>query len=133
MAVAARRPAAGVQKALYQRLTAAGLAVYDHVDETAEGVYVTIGEISTESARNAHDRFGRDTTVWVHVWDRQRTWDRANAAADDVVRLVDHQPMTVPGHHVVSVKFEFGQNFWDEDPEIRHVALRFRVTTEQEE
>ena len=133
MAVAARRPAAGIQRALYQRLTAAGLAVYDHVDETAEGVYVTIGEISTESARNAHDRYGRDTTVRVHVWDRQRTWDRVNAAADRITELVDHQPMTVPGHHVVSVTFEFGQNLWDENPEIRHVALRFRITTEQEE
>ncbi|MFD0773372.1 DUF3168 domain-containing protein [Streptomonospora algeriensis] len=140
MALVARRPARGIQTALYQRLSAdteleaLGAPVLDYVDEhTRPRRYITIGEISTESPDNAHDMLGLATTVYVHVWDVDgRTWDWPNDVADRVVQLVDHQPMTVPGHHVISVRFEFSQNIPDED-ESRHVPIRFRITTETDQ
>ncbi|MDA2805703.1 DUF3168 domain-containing protein [Nocardiopsis suaedae] len=139
MALVARRPARGIQTALFQRLSGdsalAGLGaqVRDHVDEQLPHPYVSIGEISTEAPNNAHDMLGRDTTIYVHAWSTQRSWDEANDIADRIVQLVDHQPMTVPGHRVVAVRFEFGQNVPDEDDRIRHVAMRFRITTETEQ
>lgn len=128
------RPAAGIQRALYERLNGSlPCPVYDYVDETAAHPYVTIGEISTESADNTHDGLGRDTTIYLHVWSKERGWSQANGIADAATTLVDHQPLTVPGHHTVSVRFEFGQNITDQDPAIRHVVLRFRINTEHEQ
>lgn len=139
MALVARRPARGIQTAIYQRLSAdaelAGLGaqVRDYVDEDLRHPYVSIGEITTEAPDNAHDMIGRATTIYTHVWSKERAWDEANDIADRVTQLLDHQPMTVPGHRVVSVRFEFGQNLRDENPQIRHVAMRFRITTETEQ
>lgn len=128
------RPAAGIQRALYDRLNGTiSCPVYDYVDEAAAHPYVTIGEISTESADNTHDGLGRETTIYVHVWSKERGWTQANDIADEVTTLVDHQPLDIDGHHTVSVRFEFGQNITDQNPQIRHVVLRFRITTEQEQ
>lgn len=128
------RPMAGIQTAIFERLAAddeLGAAVFDHVPEGAPYPYVVIGE-AIETPNNWHGGHGRDTTVNLHVWSRQRGFSEANRIADRITQLLDHQPMTVPGHAVISVRHEFSQTLRDTDPEIRHVPIRFRITTEQE-
>lgn len=133
------RPMGPLQTAIYQRLTDAedlGAAVYDFVDEpdAASWPYITIGD-GIETPANSHDSIGRETTLYLHVWSRYRGFSEANAVASRMTSLLDHQgdALDVDGQRVVSIRFEFSQNLRDPDPRIRHVAIRFRVRTEQQQ
>ena len=132
------RPVGDLTTAIFQRLTAdpdLGAAVYDFVDESgaASWPYITIGE-GIETPANRHDSIGRETTLYLHVWSRYRGFAEADAVAKRVNALLDHRPaeLSVEGQRVVSIRFEFSQNLRDPDPRIRHVAIRFRIRTEQQ-
>lgn len=126
-----------LQIALYERLTGdaelMGLVtgVFDHAPEGQAQPYVTIGE-TLSTPDNAHGVFGRQVVATVHVWTRARGNAPGQAIAARIVALLDHRPLSVVGHRVVSVRCEFDQALRDPDPEIRHHVLRFRITTTQE-
>lgn len=128
-----------VQMAVYGRLTgdeelmALITGVYDHVPETVAFDYVTIGE-ATEIPDNRHGGFGRETVAALHVWTRHRGHGPGLRIAARVTTLLDHQALTVEGLHHVSTRFEFSQTLIDPEPpgDIRHISMRFRITTEQE-
>lgn len=107
--------------------------VFDEVN--AGGVpepYITIGE-AIETPDNSHDRFGRQGLFAVNIWTRYRGYKQALELKSRVIQLLDHQPLDLGEDlHHVSTHFEFAQNLRDEDdPEIRRVLVRFRVSTEQ--
>jgi hypothetical protein len=126
-----------LQIALYDRLTGdAELAalvsgVFDRVPETKPLDYVHIGEwLSTPD--NSHGSFGRQAVATLHVWTRAEGNAKGQAIAARIVALLDHQPLEVDGHRVVSIRCEFDQALRDPDPQVRHHVLRFRITTSQE-
>lgn len=105
--------------------------VFDEVPEGTPYPYVTLGE-ALEQPDNAHDRFGRQSVLTLHVWSLHRGFSEANAIASRVVALLDHNPLTVVGRHHVVTRYEFSQSLRDPDtPGLRHIPLRFRVITEQ--
>jgi hypothetical protein len=128
-----------VQAAVYARLTgdAALMAlitgVYDYVPEDVVFDYVHIGE-STEIPSNRHGGFGRETGITLHVWSKYRGHSRGLRIAARITELLDHRPLTIAGLHHVSTRFEFSQTLTDPEPpgDIRHIPMRFRITTEQE-
>lgn len=105
--------------------------VYDGAPEGAPYPYVVLGE-AVETPRNAHGAFGAEVLADVHVWDQARTFSTAQRVAGRVRALLDHQPLAVAGHVVVSVRHEQTQTLRDPDPELRHLLVRIRITTEQE-
>lgn len=125
-----------VQTALYERLTgdadlmALLTGVFDDVPEGTPEPYLVVGE-SIETPDNRHGNFGRQTVTTLHVWSRQRGFAEASAIADSVVRVLDHQPLSISGRRHIVTRFEFSQALRDPDPGLRHVPLRFRVVTEQ--
>lgn len=130
-----------LQLAMYQRMTGdaalTGLAtggVHDFVPEDRVYPYITLGEI-IETPDNRHGGFGRSIVVILHVWSRARGFAEALEIKARIVELFDHQPLAVDGQHVVSVRFEQARTLTDpkEPGDIRHVPVRFRVTTEQTE
>lgn len=131
-------PLAPVQAAVLQRLktdpTLGALVsgVFDYLPETTPFPYVMVGE-ATQIPRNAHDAFGRETVVTLHVWSQHRGYAPALQIADRITTLLDHQPLTVVGLHHVVTRYEFSQTLTDPEPPgtIRHVVLRYRVVTEQ--
>ncbi|MEU2450054.1 DUF3168 domain-containing protein [Streptomyces sp. NPDC012765] len=128
-----------VQQAVYGRLTADEelmaliTGVYDHVPENVVFDYVHIGE-ATEIPDNRHGGFGRETVPSLHVWTRHRGHGPGLRIAARITALLDHQPLTIEGLHHVSTRFEFSQTLTDPEPpgDIRHIPMRFRITTEQE-
>ena len=134
------QPHFAVQKAIFERLTGDVPLMSDITgvyDGTApEGVaypYVIIGEtISTPD--NAHGFFGRSIVTTLHVWSKARGHGQGLGIEGHIIRLLDHQPLEVPGHTVVSVRYEFSQTLIDPAPpgDIRHIPIRFRITTGQE-
>ncbi|MGK5529363.1 DUF3168 domain-containing protein [Streptomyces sp. URMC 129] len=133
-------PLLAVQSALYARLSGdqvlADLApggVLDYVPEDRPYPFVHLGE-ATEAPDNSHSTWGRQTTHTLHVWSRYRGFAQALAIAGRVVELLDHQPLTISGWHHLSTRYEFSQTLTDPDPSgmIRHVPVRFRITTERD-
>ena len=129
-------PFGAVQAAIYDVLSgdaALGALISGVFDEVPEGTacpYVVIGE-ALETPANSHDRFGRETVETLHVWSDHRGFSRVSEIAARVVALLDHQPLTIAGHHHVVTRYEFGQQLSDPVPHLRHTVLRFRVITEQ--
>jgi hypothetical protein len=138
--VVAEQPLAPIQQAIYQRLTGDGTlmglitGVFDDVPEDRPYDYVVVGEVTT-APDNHHGGFGRSVVATLHVWTRSRGFASALAVEDRVVQLLDHQPLPIPGHDTVSVRFEFSQTLVDPEPpgDIRHIPIRFRISTEQED
>ena len=129
-------PLGPVQEAVYDVLTGdttlMGLivGVFDEVPEGTRYPYVTIGE-ALEQPANSHDRFGRETVLTLHVWTDTRGFSKGTAITSRLVSLLDHQPLTVAGHHHVTTRYEFSQTLRDPEPHVRHIPIRFRVVTEQ--
>jgi hypothetical protein len=137
----ARLVAQPLQVAVYRALrddpAVAGLVddrVYDHVPEPARHPYIVIGE-AIETPDNAHGEFGRQVDIAVHIWDTADGYAPLLAIADAVVQLLDHQhtALTIVGHRVVAIRLIDVRTLRDPDPRIRHVPVRFRVNTAQEE
>lgn len=133
-----RSPIHPVQTAFYQRMVAdavlGGLVsgVFDEVPEGQAYPYVRLGA-HLSIPDNAHGQFGRQITLTLHVWTKARGNAQGQAIADRIIELFDHQPLTVVGHRVVSVRCEFDQALTDPNPELRRHVLRFRTITTQEE
>jgi hypothetical protein len=132
----ARTPLYPLQVAMYQRmvgdpdLSSRVTGIFDEVPEGQQKPYVVLGE-AFETPRNNHGQFGRTTVASLHIWSSHAGFSEALNIQNSIMELFDHQPLTVDGQHVVAVRYEFSQTLRDPDPDIRHVVLRFRVTTEQ--
>lgn len=128
---------APLQTALYQRLTgdtalmADVTGVYDHVPEGAGFPYLVLGE-ATATPQGALDRYGRRSTVTLHVWSAYRGYFEALGVVDHLLRLLERQPLAVSGHATVAVRHEQTVTMRDPDADLRHVAVRFAVETEHE-
>ena len=106
--------------------------VYDHVPEGTGFPYVTIGTF-TSTPQGAHDRFGARTTVTLHIWSTYHGRSEVSTVAAHLIRLLDHQTLTVAGHITVLTHLQQQVDVPDPDPDIRHRAVRFAVETEYED
>jgi len=109
------------------------------VDQPAEGQakpYIRVGD-NLSIPDHDHTSGGREVTVTLHVWTKERSSKPGQTIADRVTALLDHQvasfsaALEALGHRCVSIRQEFDQALEDPDPEIRHHVLRFRVQTQQ--
>lgn len=149
MNAAATETLGPIQRSLYLRLTGdatltamlgtapatpargALMGVYDGAPEGAPFPYVTLGE-AIETPRNAHAVYGAETVVTLHVWSKQRGYSEGLGIAGRLRQLLDHQLLDVVGHDVIAVRHEQTLTLRDPNPELRHLPVRFRITTEQE-
>ena len=120
-----------VRSLLLADVTLAGKVsgVFDSVPEGTAFPYVTIGD-ATSNPDNAHDRFGARSTVTLHVWSAYHGYLEALDIADDLLRLLDHQPLAVAGHDTVAIRHQQTVPMRDPDSDLRHVACRFAIETE---
>ena len=121
--------------AIYNRLTADPAlndditGVYDHVPEGTAFPYITIGDVTVTPA-GAHDRFGARSTVTLHAWSTFLGRQEITTLVGHLMRLFDHQPLSIDGHATVVVAHEQTVTLRETDPDIRHAAVRFSLTTE---
>ena len=107
-------------------------SVYDYLPETAVYPFVVVGE-AIETPDNAHDRYGRETVVTLHVWSQYRGYAQVLRIGARISQLLDHQPLPVAGMDHIATRFEFAQTLTDPEPpgDIRHLVLRYRIVTSQ--
>lgn len=104
--------------------------VFDEVPEGTNKPYVVVGE-AYETPDNSHDRKGRRTVITIHVWSDQQGFKEAVGIADRIVDLLDHTTLTIAGWTHIATRFDFMQTLRDPDVDIRHVPIRFVVTSEE--
>lgn len=110
-----------------------GAGVYDHPPEDAQRPYVVIGEDPFFTVPdNTHSGFGWRTTLTLGAWTEQRGFKTGHEIQGRLIALFNHQPMTLPGFHVVVVKHELHRLARDPNPRLRHTQVRFVIETEQD-
>jgi hypothetical protein len=117
-------------------MTPATPAVVDQPPEGQEKPYIRVGD-NLSIPDHDHTSAGREVTVTLHVWTKERSSKPGQTIADRVTELLDHQVasfsalLEAEGHKCVTIRQEFDQALEDPDPQIRHHVLRFRIQTQQ--
>ncbi|MFP1631582.1 DUF3168 domain-containing protein [Zhengella sp. ZM62] len=131
--------AAELQKAIHATLTGNGAVtdllggrrVYDFAPERARFPYVTIGRTSVYDWSTG-DGDGSEHLVTLHVWSRARGKAEAHAIIEAAERALDEFSPELDGHRLVGLFREFAEVYFDEDMELQHGLLRYRVLLEEQ-
>ena len=105
-----------------------GAAVFDDVPDTqaVSFPYVQIGE-DTATDYSTKDVTGTETVINLHVWSRYRGSKETKQVMDRVHTLLHDSNLTVTGHNLINMRFEFGDVIRDPDRITRHGVMRFRA------
>jgi hypothetical protein len=123
-----------LQKAIYDRLTgnAALMAivsgVFDSVPEAQAFPYITIGD-DTAVDFGTHTWKGQNLTITIHSWSMARGRAQVKDIMKRVYDLLHEQLLTMQGHTMFSMRFDFEQTFLDPDGVTYHGLQRFRALT----
>lgn len=129
--------ALALQTAIYDKLTADSAlmakvsGVYDEVPENAIFPYIRVGQVF-EVNEDSHSNQGLRSKPTLQIWSAYRGFKEALEILTEVDRVLDRQPLTVPGFKHVSIAREFHQALIDVDRErkvlrLRHIPVRYRV------
>ena len=128
-----------LQKAVYTTLRADSALqafignparVYDHVPQDSLFPYVVIGE-ATGREFDGKSEDGMEQTLTLHSWSRDRGMQETKEIMAAVVDALDQVALTVTGHTLVLLRFEFSDTFLDPDGLTRHGVQRFRAVTQK--
>jgi len=130
-------PAVALRAAIHTTLAAdAGLAallgagqVYDEAPRDAQPPYVTFGDFQSRDWSTASDH-GAEHFVVINAWSAQRGAREALAIADQVRALLDDQPLTLDGWHLVNLRFVQLETRRENNARYARASLRFRAVTE---
>lgn len=105
--------------------------VYDYVDAaSATFPYIAIGPAETRDF-SAKGLDGQEHTIHVHVWSRgtSRGSKEAKQIQAAVMDVLDRATLTVAGHTLVLMRFEFSTIFPEPDGLTLHGVQRFLALT----
>ncbi len=123
-----------IHAALVADVTLDGLIsgrVYDHVPQDSVYPYLVIGD-ATARDFDTKTEDGMEHTLTVHSWSRYRGLSEAKAIMAATADVLDGQGLTVTGHALTLIRFEFSATFLEPDGLTRHGVQRFRaITTKQ--
>ena len=125
-----------LQQAIYGALTgdptlmALITGVHDHVPQGTAFPNITVGE-STVRDSSAASVIGIETTLILHVWSRERGRKEVKQIMAELHRILHDADLTVAGHALVDLRFQFGETFLEPDGVTRHGFTRFRAITDE--
>lgn len=105
-------------------------AVYDHVPQSAEFPYVTIGTVSGDE-HDADDISGQDLEVTVNAFSRYRGLKEIEQIGRQVDDALHRTTPTVTNAKVVTFHRETSEAVLDPDGLTRHGIQRYRVILEE--
>ena len=125
-----------IQKAIFQLLisdtTLMNLVdgVYDRVTEGAAYPYVTVGEaVSREWSTKTTN--GQQILLTLHIFSRSGGRKQTAEIMDRIYALLHQGTLSLEGHTLVAMRFEFGDITLEQDQLTYHGAIRFRAFTEE--
>ena len=103
--------------------------VFDHVPPESAFPYLVIGE-ATSRPFDAKTHDGMEQTLTLHAWSRYRGLKEIKDIMAAVANALDQQALSLAGHTLILLRFEFGTTFLDSDGLTRHGVQRFRAITQ---
>ena len=130
-------PAAELQKAILAALgadadlTAAlgGAKIYDDAPLHVGFPYITFGLTSVYDWSTSTES-GTEQLFTLHVWSKAHGKAEALAIIEAARAVLDDASLTLDGHQLVSLRFDFAEAQFDDDLILYHGLLRFRALTE---
>jgi hypothetical protein len=124
-----------LQQAIFTRLsTYTGMpTVYDDVPQSAASwPYIVLGE-DTHVPWDTDDSTGAESTITIHIWSRQRGKKETKDIQGLIYTALNRYEMSVDGHHLVTLEFDYSDVLLDPDGLSRHGVSRYRTLVEAEE
>ena len=103
-----------------------GASVFDDVPESTSFPYVSLGE-DTLNDYDTKDVSGSTQTLTLHIWSEYKGTKEAKQIMDRLHDLLHDSSLSVSGHNLVNLRFEFGDIMRDPDGKTRHGVMRFRA------
>lgn len=130
-------PAAELQKAIFTALgndtalvaALGGPKIYDDAPPHVAFPYITFGLTSVYDWSTSTES-GTEQLFTLHVWSKAHGKAEALAIMEAARAVLDDASLTLDGHHLVSLRFDFAEVRFDDDLIVYHGLLRFRALTE---
>jgi hypothetical protein len=129
-------PSLALQKAVVAALVAdaavgalIGDRIYDAQPRDAIFPYLTIGQVNTTDWSTGTED-GGEHQLTLHAWSRERGKRECYAIGEAVEAALHDAALTLDGHALVNLRFEFAETRRDPDGITFHGAMRFRAVTE---
>jgi hypothetical protein len=133
-------PAAELQKAVFAALAndvallgaLGGAKIYDDAPAHAGFPYITFGLTSVYDWSTSTET-GTEQLFTLHVWSKAHGKAEALKIMEAARAVLDDAALTLDGHHLVSLRFDFADVRFEDDLIVYHGLLRFRALTEAAE
>jgi hypothetical protein len=130
-------PAADLQRTVFEALTGepaltallGGAKIYDHAPAGVHFPYVTFGRTSVYDWSTGTES-GTEQLFTLHIWSKTKGRKEALEIMEIVKARLDDAPLALDPHHLVNLRFEFGEARYDDDLSVHHGLLRFRAVIE---
>ncbi len=103
--------------------------VYDDTPRHTAFPYVTLGNVTVASWDTATE-LGHEHTLTLNAWSRQGGQKEAKAVLAAAYDVLHTAALSLGGHRLISLRFEFADVFRDADGETVHGIARYRALTE---
>jgi hypothetical protein len=130
-------PAADLQKALFAALTGdnaltallGGAKIFDHAPADVRFPYVTFGRTSIYDWSTSTEG-GTEQLFTLHIWSKAGGKKETLDIMEVVKGSLDDAALALDEHHLVNLRFEYGEVRYDDDISVHHGLLRFRAVIE---
>jgi len=128
-------PGFALQKAIVAGLRAdaavntLGVQIYDDPPRTVSFPYVSLGPATLADWDTATER-GHVQMLNLDIWSRQGGRKEVRAVLGAIESVLHDAALTLDGHRLINLRFEFADIFRDEDGETMRGTVRYRAVTE---
>ena len=104
--------------------------IYDHVPAKTTYPYIHIGD--GDGVDWSSKTFtGQDHTIELHIWSRYRGSKEIKNILSAIHDVLHEAALTVTGHNLIILRFDFRTSFMDSDGLTRHGIIRFGALTHE--
>ena len=106
-----------------------GEKVFDRVPERVAPPYVVMGQMSdTDWSTSTED--GKTISFTLHAWSKHRSREESHAILAQIEQALTEAAVTLPGHHLVSLRTLFSEVRRDAPSKNLHGIIRLRAVCE---
>ena len=121
-----------LQQAIFSALNVSAMTstlncgVYDDVPQSASYPYIALGE-ETGVDYSTKDIQGGDSTINIEIWSQYKGSKETKQIMDKIHDLLHNSNLTVTGHNLINIRFEFSDIMRDPDGITRHGVIRLSL------
>lgn len=128
--------AAELQKAIVAALSGdaalgavVGSRIFDQAPASVPFPYIAFGRTGIHDWSTSTED-GTEQLFTLHVWSKAKGRQETLAIMEQVRVRLDNAALALAGHHLVSLRLDYGEARRDDDLSVHHGLMRFRAVTE---